>query len=105
MSYSAFSEVELELTQIRTSEIISTNDIKTDFPELATGPTAVKDVAGFLAVPLSFNSREQIVFFRKGQDQVVNWAGNPFPGPSEESLEPRTSFKVRLFSAPRCGAD
>ncbi|ORY73093.1 hypothetical protein BCR35DRAFT_354215 [Leucosporidium creatinivorum] len=82
------------LRQREPNDIICTNDIKADFPELTEGPTGVKDIAGFLAVPLSFGSREQIVFFRKGQDQVVNWAGNPFPGHDEITLEPRTSFKL-----------
>ena len=54
-------------------------------------------IAGFLLVPLSKDGNDFIVFFRKGQLELVHWAGNPQEkieksGPL--ALMPRQSFKI-----------
>lgn len=88
----------LEYLRIRkfTSVIIS-QGIEFDFPDLNYGP-GFSVIAGLLLVPLSVGGDDFIVFFRKGQLKLVNWAGNPYEKILREGtqgyLEPRTSFKA-----------
>jgi len=71
-----------------------------DYPDLQL-PSGLDVISGLLYVPLSITGRDFIALLRKGQSSDVHWAGKPpthkdsgEPG----SLEPRTSFKVRLLS-------
>lgn len=88
----------LEYLRIRkfTSVTIS-QGIGFDFPDLNYGP-GFSVIAGLLLVPLSVEGNDFIVFFRKGQLKLVNWAGNPYEKVLREGtrgyLEPRTSFKA-----------
>lgn len=69
--------------------------VTTDFPDLQLS-TGLEVIAGLLLVPLSGGGRDFIVFLRKGQQQMVRWAGKPSKGEDESmaTLEPRKSFKV-----------
>lgn len=88
----------LEYLRIRkfTSVTVS-QSIGVDFPDLNYGP-GFSVIAGLLLVPLSIGGDDFIVFFRKGQLKLVNWAGNPYEKILKEGtqgyLEPRTSFKA-----------
>ena len=81
----------------RMSAVFCSQDITTDFPDLRYEP-GWKFVAGVLFVPLSTGGNDFIAFFRKGVQQEVKWAGNPYEKFVKEGtegyLEPRKSFKV-----------
>lgn len=87
----------LEYLRLRNiTSIITSQDIREDFPDLRY-PPGFNIIAGLLLVPLSVGGSDFIVFFRKGQAKEVKWAGNPYEkfikGP-EGYLEPRKSFKI-----------
>jgi light-regulated signal transduction histidine kinase (bacteriophytochrome) len=72
-----------------------------DYPDLQL-PSGLDVISGLLYVPLSITGRDFIALLRKGQSSDVHWAGKPprhndSGGPG--SLEPRTSFKVRMASS------
>ena len=77
--------------------VISSTDIRLDFPDLIYSP-GFDIIAGLLLVPLSVSGVDFIVFFRKGQVREVKWAGNPYEKFIKEGtegyLEPRRSFKT-----------
>ncbi|KHJ35984.1 putative histidine kinase-group viii protein [Erysiphe necator] len=77
-------------------KIISTMNIKADFPELSR-PPGINVLAGMLIIPLNVGKdNDFLVFFRKGQLRNIKWAGNPhekFLVPNSEYLEPRGSFR------------
>lgn len=76
-------------------------DITKDFPDISlrAGPNVI---AGVLYVPLSTGGKDFIAFLRKGQLREVTWAGRANKsGGGAASLQPRTSFKVRLRFWPR----
>ena len=79
------------------TSVLTSQDIKTDFPDLRYPPGFVV-IAGLLVVPLSVGGDDFIAFFRAGQVKEVKWAGNPyekfFKEGTEGCLEPRTSFKT-----------
>ncbi|KAM0584298.1 hypothetical protein ACHAP6_007492 [Verticillium nonalfalfae] len=79
------------------SSVVTTQDIREDFPDLQYRPGFVL-IAGLLYVPLSVGGTDFIVFFRKGQVKEVKWAGNPYEKTLREGteayLEPRKSFKM-----------
>lgn len=85
----------LRMRQI--TSVVTSQDIKTDFPDLRYTP-GFEYLAGLLLVPLSAGGGDFIVFFRKGQVKEVRWAGNPYEKfikqGTEGYLEPRKSFKV-----------
>lgn len=88
----------LEYLRIRKFTSVTTSQgIKFDFLDLSYGP-GFSTIAGILLVPLSMGGRDFIVFFRKGQLKIVNWAGNPYAKILREGtqgyLEPRTSFRA-----------
>ncbi|MBU2978965.1 HWE histidine kinase domain-containing protein [Alteromonas sp. C1M14] len=60
--------------------------------------TDLHQVAGVLAIPISKTPRDYLLFFRQGETQTVNWAGNPQKavtlGPNGGRLTPRSSFAV-----------
>ncbi|SGY74350.1 BQ5605_C005g03357 [Microbotryum silenes-dioicae] len=73
-------------------------DIRADYNDIDY-PGPFEMIAGLLAVPLSSEGRDFIVFFRRGQLQEVKWAGNPYANKTEDGdvgqrLEPRKSFKT-----------
>lgn len=87
----------LEYLRLRKiTSIISSHDIRSDFPDLRYSPGFTL-IAGLLFVPLSIGGNDFIVFFRKGQAREVKWAGNPYEKflkeGSEGYLEPRKSFR------------
>ncbi|KAK4047468.1 hypothetical protein OIV83_005380 [Microbotryomycetes sp. JL201] len=72
----------------------ATQDIRRDWTELNFTAT-FETVAGALVIPLSAEGKDFIVFFRKGQEQEVRWAGNPYSKEEDlKPLEPRKSFKT-----------
>lgn len=77
--------------------VITSHDIRFDFQDLRY-PPGFNSIAGLLLVPLSSNGEDFIVFFRKGQEKEVKWAGNPYEKfikqGTEGYLEPRKSFKT-----------
>lgn len=85
----------LRLRQI--TSVVTSQDIKFDFPDLQYGP-GFNVIAGLLLVPLSVGGSDFIVFFRRGQVKEVKWAGNPYEKFVKEGtegyLEPRKSFKT-----------
>ncbi|KAK7737250.1 hypothetical protein SLS63_003041 [Diaporthe eres] len=88
----------LEYLRVRKfSSVLTTQDIKVDFPDLHY-PPGFHFIAGLLYVPLSVGGSDFIVFFRKGQVREVKWAGNPYEKVIQEGtqnyLEPRKSFQV-----------
>jgi light-regulated signal transduction histidine kinase (bacteriophytochrome) len=88
----------LEYLRLRKiGSVFSSTDIVTDFPDLRY-PPGFQFIAGLLFVPLSSNSNDFIVFFRKGSARQVRWAGNPYEKFTKEGsegyLEPRKSFKT-----------
>ncbi|KAK0704134.1 hypothetical protein B0T21DRAFT_299389 [Apiosordaria backusii] len=88
----------LEYLRVRRfTSVLTTQDIKVDFPDLHY-PPGFTVIAGLLYVPLSVGGNDFIVFFRRGQIKEVKWAGNPydkiFQEGTEAYLQPRKSFKV-----------
>ncbi|KAJ5051764.1 uncharacterized protein L3040_001536 [Drepanopeziza brunnea f. sp. 'multigermtubi'] len=85
----------LRLRQI--TSVITSQDIKVDFPDLQYRP-GFNLIAGLLLVPLSVGGKDFIVFFRRGQTKEIKWAGNPYEKFVKEGtegyLEPRKSFKT-----------
>lgn len=81
----------------RHTSVMTTQDVKTDFPDLRY-PPGFHHIAGLLYVPLSVGGHDFIVFYRKGQIREVKWAGNPYEKIIQEGtrdyLEPRKSFQV-----------
>ncbi|CAG8971339.1 hypothetical protein HYALB_00005957 [Hymenoscyphus albidus] len=79
------------------TSVITSQDIKSDFPDLQY-PPGFEVIAGLLLVPLSVGGSDFIVFLRKAQTKVVKWAGNPYEKVIKEGtqayLEPRSSFKT-----------
>ncbi|MCU7553907.1 GAF domain-containing protein [Alteromonas sp. ASW11-19] len=60
--------------------------------------TQAQSVAGVMALPISRNPRDYVLFFRAAQTQTVEWAGNPnkpvSTGPNGDRLLPRSSFAL-----------
>ena len=88
----------LEYLRMRSiPNVMTSQDIKVDFPDLRY-PPGFTVIAGLLLVPLSVGGSDFIVFFRKGQMREVKWAGNPYEKIIRDGtagyLEPRTSFKT-----------
>jgi light-regulated signal transduction histidine kinase (bacteriophytochrome) len=88
----------LEYLRLRNiTAVITSQDIKEDFPDLRY-PPGFNVIAGLLLVPLSAGGSDFILFFRKGQTKEVRWAGNPYEKFIKEGtegyLEPRKSFKI-----------
>lgn len=81
----------------RLTSVLTSQDIKEDFPDLRYAP-GFSVIAGLLLVPLSIGGQDFIVFFRKGQLKEVKWAGNPYEKFVKEGtegyLEPRKSFRT-----------
>ncbi|KAI9759244.1 MAG: Light-sensor Protein kinase [Chaenotheca gracillima] len=81
----------------RITSVQSSQDLNEDFPDLRY-PPGFHVIAGLLLVPLAVSGTDFIVFFRKGQQKEVKWAGNPYEKFIKEGtegyLEPRKSFKT-----------
>lgn len=87
----------LEYLRIRKlTSVTSSQDVRVDFRDLKYAP-GFQGIAGLLYVPLSAGGNDFIVFFRKGQVEEINWAGNPYEKSirhgTESYLEPRSSFR------------
>lgn len=68
--------------------------ITEDYPDLQLS-SGLEAIAGLLYIPLSAGGSDFIAFLRKGQPRQVHWAGRPYKrGEPQNSLEPRTSFKI-----------
>ncbi len=67
----------------------STISLARDFPQIASG-----EIAGALAMPISHNPQDGIVWFRQEVLENVTWGGNPAEAKarSDGRLSPRTSF-------------
>ncbi|QJR79501.1 GAF domain-containing protein [Alteromonas pelagimontana] len=77
------------------SEVIALDSIG---DVMAEYDTAVHNIAGVLAIPISKSPRDYLLFYRQAQTQTIKWAGNPEKpvklGPSGSRLLPRTSFEI-----------
>jgi light-regulated signal transduction histidine kinase (bacteriophytochrome) len=79
----------------RFTSIFSSQNVNKTFPNIKY-PPGIHTIAGLLIMPLSVNSNDFLVFFRKGQLQEIRWAGNPYEKllkPGTDYLEPRMSFQ------------
>lgn len=94
------------LDQAGASQIFSANSLGLVHPP---AEAYAETAAGVLAIPISRNPRDYLIFFRREIAQSVIWAGDPTkpvePGPGGMRLTPRTSFEawreiVRGHSAP-----
>jgi light-regulated signal transduction histidine kinase (bacteriophytochrome) len=88
----------LEYLRLRKiTSVITSQDIKFDFPDLSYSP-GFQVISGLLLVPLSVGGSDFIVFFRRGGVREVKWAGNPYEKVIKEGteayLEPRKSFAI-----------
>lgn len=77
------------------SGIWASHSISKHFPNAAE---YAAQAAGMLMVPLSKLPRDYLMFFRKEQEQTLNWAGDPNKsyqvGPHGDRLTPRKSFAI-----------
>ncbi|KAH8601359.1 putative cyanobacterial phytochrome B [Bisporella sp. PMI_857] len=88
----------LEYLRLRKiTSVITSQDIREDFPDLKYPPGFVV-ISGLLLVPLSVGGTDFIVFFRRGGIKEIKWAGNPYEKFIKEGtegyLEPRKSFRA-----------
>ncbi len=102
-SEQAFRSFAKGLGERGVTSVIVTDQIGKDFPDL----TLPDPIAGFMALPISRQSRDFIVLFRKEKLQTVTWAGHPEDGvksgPVGTELTPRASFEKWTESvAGRC---
>ena len=106
-----FSELVRFLNTTPAGEAFATHELARVHPKAAD---YVERAAGVLAVPISRQPRDYLVFFRREVARAVRWAGNPDKpvtiGPNGVRLTPRKSFEawrevVRGQSAPWTGAD
>lgn len=72
--------------------IYSTNCITKDCPDIHE---KFQVISGMLVIPLTLSGSDFLIFFRKGQTQEVQWAGNPYEKKRRVGnyLEPRASFR------------
>jgi light-regulated signal transduction histidine kinase (bacteriophytochrome)/CheY-like chemotaxis protein len=83
------------LNHTSAGQIYATHELSQVYPPAA----AYADiVSGVLAVPLSREPGDYLIFFRREFIHSVNWAGDPskplLPSPSGERLTPRKSFEL-----------
>ena len=82
------------LNESKKSLLFSTNSLPKEFPE--TAPFS-KNYSGLLAVRISKDPAEYILWFRKPQTQEVFWGGNPektmIKSESSVRISPRKSFE------------
>ncbi|KUJ23052.1 uncharacterized protein LY89DRAFT_165704 [Mollisia scopiformis] len=93
----AYNEAIVLLQYIRQKSfktIFSTNCITKDCPEIDY-PQKFQVISGMLVIPLALSGSDFLIFFRKGQTQEVQWAGNPYEKKRRVGnyLEPRASFR------------
>lgn len=73
-------------------DILVSTCLSQDVPEIGD---KLEWMAGYLLVPLSWDGRDFIAFFRKEQLQEVRWAGNPHNTKTgTQPIMPRKSFNV-----------
>lgn len=92
-------------------QVWATDSLIAEWPR---GVEFLDKAAGLLAIPVSRNPRDYLIFFRKEAERTVNWGGDPHKpaelGPNGERLTPRKSFdlwkqEVRGRSLPWSAAD
>lgn len=76
--------------------VVESNALALDFPPAAD---YTQVASGLLAVPLSVNRADQLLWFRREQRQTVRWAGDPHKAISADPnesvrLHPRRSFAL-----------
>ncbi|KAK4168293.1 putative signal transduction histidine-protein kinase [Cladorrhinum sp. PSN259] len=76
----------------RSSKILFSSNICADFRDLHY-PNGFKTISGVLYIPLSGNTDDCVVFYRRSQLREVHWAGRPSLEGKIGRLEPRNSFK------------
>lgn len=76
-------------------EVYATQHLAGSYPRAAAWPGGI---AGLLAVPLSHNSGDFLLFFRKEVAQTIDWGGNPNKpvavADQAPRLSPRKSFET-----------
>lgn len=75
--------------------IFTSHAISKDCEGLAH-PAGFHAIAGLLVIPLAMSGADFLVFFRKGKEREIKWAGNPHEKTGNLTtsyLEPRSSFK------------
>ncbi|KAM7205374.1 putative signal transduction histidine-protein kinase [Naviculisporaceae sp. PSN 640] len=76
----------------KSKTILFSNNVSADFNDLHYEP-GFSAIAGVLYIPLSGNTDDCVVFFRRTQLREVHWAGKPDLKHIFGTLEPRNSFK------------
>lgn len=93
-NYNQIQQIVKFLNESKKSLLFSTDSLLKEFPESATFS---KNYSGLLAVKISEDPAEYILWFRKPQTQEVFWGGNPekVTVKSENSvrISPRKSFE------------
>lgn len=93
----AYSEAIVLLQYIRQkayTSIFSTQYITKDCADIHY-PPGFSIIAGLLVVPLTLTGSDFLIFFRRGQIEEVQWAGNPNETKKQGDtyLQPRASFQ------------
>ena len=78
------------------TSIFHSQNIALDCEDAAHLPGELSTLSGMLVVPLALSGADFLVFFRRGKQKEIHWAGNPHEKsvrPGTGYLEPRSSFK------------
>ncbi|HET7228606.1 MAG TPA: ATP-binding protein [Longimicrobium sp.] len=89
-------EALLEFIRSREEDVYATTHLAGDFPPAAAYPQVA---SGVMAVPLSGDRRDVVLWFRREQQQTVRWAGDPrkpvvIAPDGSARLHPRGSFEL-----------
>jgi light-regulated signal transduction histidine kinase (bacteriophytochrome) len=83
------------LANVTSGRVWATHSLPSHFPD---AEAYYQIASGVLAIPLSQQPRDYLLFFRKELVQTLNWAGNPDKsyetGPMGDRLTPRKSFAI-----------
>ncbi|TVY58946.1 Phytochrome-like protein cph1 [Lachnellula cervina] len=78
------------------TSVFHSQNIAVDCKDAMHSPGALATLSGMLVVPLALSGADFLVFFRRGKQKEIHWAGNPHEKslrPGTAYLEPRSSFK------------
>jgi light-regulated signal transduction histidine kinase (bacteriophytochrome) len=76
--------------------IFQSQNISLDCPDANHLAGGLSTLSGMLVIPLALSGADFLVFFRKGKQKEIHWAGNPNEKKTLRGtnyLEPRSSFK------------
>lgn len=78
------------------TSIFHSQNIAHDCPDAMHAVGGLSTLSGMLVVPLALSGADFLVFFRRGKQKEIHWAGNPNEKNTRSNtgyLEPRSSFK------------